>query len=373
MLWETGSHGGPTTEAMMRQDNRLLLYSGERPPIWTATGVMVHGILQMVTLIHHAAGREMLSVWPFQDRITQGSSSVMFSVVLYNAVGDWQPRWPTTEAMMRQDNRLLLYSGERPPIWTATGVMVHGILQMVTLIHHAAGREMLSVWPFQDRITQGSSSVMFSVVLYNAVGDWQPRWPTTEAMMRQDNRLLLYSGERPPIWTATGVMVHGILQMVTLIHHAAGREMLSVWPFQDRITQGSSSVMFSVVLYNAVGDWQPRWPTTEAMMRQDNRLLLYSGERPPILTATGVMVHGILQMVTLIQHAAGREMLSVWPFQDRITQGSSSVMFSVMLYNAEGDWLPIWPATGVMVHGIIYMVTLIHHAAGREIGGERGR
>ncbi|XP_078505132.1 uncharacterized protein LOC144763423 [Lissotriton helveticus] len=215
---------------MMRQDNRLLLCSGERPPIWPATGVMVHGIIQVVTPIHHAAGREMVSVWPFQDRITPGSSSVMFSVVLYNAEGDWQPRWPTTEAMMRQDNRLLLYCGER-----------------------------LSVWPFQDRITPGSSSVMFSVVLYNAEGDSQPRWPTTEAMMRQDNRLLLYSGERPPIWPATGVMVHGIIQMVTLIHHAAGREMLSVWPFQDRITPGSSSVMFSVVLYNAEGDWQPRW------------------------------------------------------------------------------------------------------------------
>ncbi|XP_078503135.1 uncharacterized protein LOC144761756 isoform X2 [Lissotriton helveticus] len=329
-----------TVQARITQWSNYLMFSvalynseGNWLRVWTFQARITQrsNYVMFIVALYNSEGN-WLRVWTFQARITQWSNYVMFSVALYNSEGNW-PQWFPADTIRRESRSLLPYSGERLP---------------VCLSRH--------------RMRQRSFSLILSIPHDIAGRVCQPRWPTREAIIRQDNSLLLYSGERLPIWPATGAMAQGSTHMVTLIHHSAGREMQPQWfpadtirresrslpPYsgerlpvclsRHRMRQRSFPLILSTPHHIAGRVWKPRWHATEGMIRQNNSLLLYTGERlPDLRTSDGKQESSIALVCRLINHTSGRQRHSLWHGTSGMFQRSSPILLNQICYVSERE------------------------------------
>ncbi|XP_078503131.1 uncharacterized protein LOC144761752 isoform X2 [Lissotriton helveticus] len=192
---------------------------------------------------------------------------------------------PLGSAQDKIQNRCLVpYGGqpERLPVLpSGTTMRQRSFSMLYNPTHHIAGRRLLPVLPSGTIMRQRNFSMLYNPTHHIAGRRLQPQWFPTDTIMSESRSLLPYSGERLPVWLS-----------------------------RDRMRQRSFSLILCTPHHIAGRVWQPRWPTTEAMMRQNNSLILYSGER-----------------------------LRVWTIQARITQWSNYLMFGVALYNSEGNWV----------------------------------
>ncbi|XP_078502917.1 uncharacterized protein LOC144761391 [Lissotriton helveticus] len=235
----------------------------ELPVLPSGTTMRQRNFSMLYNPTHHIAGRRLLPVLPSGTTMRQRNFSMLYNPTHHIAGRRLQPQWFPTDTIMSERRSLLPYSGERLPVWLS-----------------------------RDRMRQRSFSLILCTPHHIAGRVWQPRWPTTEAMMRQNNSLILYSGERLRVWTIQARITQwsNYLMFSVALYNSEGN-WLRVWTFQARNTRWSNYVMFSVALYNSEGNW-----------------------------------------------------LRVCTFQARITQRSNYVMFNVALYNSEGNWPQWFPA-----------------------------
>ncbi|XP_078505280.1 uncharacterized protein LOC144763503 isoform X8 [Lissotriton helveticus] len=297
----------PLGSAQDKIQNRCLVpYGGqpERLPVLPpGTTMRQRNFSMLYNPTHHIDGRRLQPQWFPTDTIMSESRSLL----PYS--GERQPQWFPTDTIMSESLSLLPYSGERLPVCLSRHHMRHWSFSLILGIpHHSAGRVWLRVWTFQAQITQWSS-YMFSVILYNSEGDWQPQWFPADTIMSESRILPPYSGERLPVCLSRHRMRQRSIPLILSIpHRMAGRVC------------------------------QPQWFPADTIMSESRILPLYSGERlPDLRTSDGKQESSIALVCRLINHTSGRQRHSLWHGTSGMFQRSSPILLNQICYVSERE------------------------------------
>ncbi|XP_078505281.1 uncharacterized protein LOC144763503 isoform X9 [Lissotriton helveticus] len=230
--------------------------------------------IQNRCLVPYGGQPERLPVLPPGTTMRQRNFSMLYNPTHHIDGRRLQPQWFPTDTIMSESRSLLPYSGERLPVCLSRHHMRYWSFSLILGIpHHNAGRVWLRVWTFQARIIQWSS-YMFSVILYNSEGDWQPQWFPADTIMSESRILPPYSGERHPQWFAADTIMSesrilppysgerlpdlrtsdekqesSIALVCRLINHTSGRQRHSLWHGTSGMFQRSSPILLNQICY----------------------------------------------------------------------------------------------------------------------------
>ncbi|XP_078504093.1 uncharacterized protein LOC144762718 [Lissotriton helveticus] len=319
--------------------------------------------IQNRCLVPYGGQPERLPVLPPGTTMRQRNFSMLYNPTHHIAGRRLQPQWFPTDTIMSESRSLLPYSGERLPVCLSRHHMRHWSFSLILGIpHHSAGRVWLRVWTFQAQITQWSS-YMFSVILYNSEGDWQPQWFPADTIMSESRILPPYSGERLPVCLSRHRMGQRSFPLILSIpHRMSGRvchpqwfaadtimsesrilpsysgERLLVCLSRHRMGQRSFPLILSIPHRMAGRVCQPQWFPADTIMSESRILPLYSGERlPDLRTSDGRQESSIALVCRLINHTSGRQRHSLWHGTSGMFQRSSPILLNQICYVSERE------------------------------------
>ncbi|XP_078503134.1 uncharacterized protein LOC144761756 isoform X1 [Lissotriton helveticus] len=239
----------PLGSAQDNIQNRCLVpYGGqpERLPVLpSGTTMRQRNFSMLYNPTHHIAGRRLLPVLPSGTTMRQRNFSMLYNPTHHIAGRRLQPQWFPTDTIMSESRSLLPYSGERQPQWFPADT----IRRESRSLPPYSG-ERLPVCLSRHRMRQRSFPLILSTPHHIAGRVWKPRWHATEGMIRQNNSLLLYTGERlPDLRTSDGKQESSIALVCRLINHTSGRQRHSLWHGTSGMFQRSSPILLNQICY----------------------------------------------------------------------------------------------------------------------------